>query len=91
VGNNRLSVARPCAFLFDGGIDGLPNPQLPFFTSAVLTALSQADPQGRTLAQVRVGVPSLARFAERTRAVRRNESSSGRTISHDKDAYKYVV
>jgi hypothetical protein len=91
VGIDRSDIARPYAFLFDGSIDGLPNPQLPFFTAAVLTALSQADPQGRTLAQVRVGVPSLTRFAERTTAVRGTESSSGRTISHDTDSYKYVV
>jgi hypothetical protein len=91
VGIDRPDIVAPYAFLFDGSIDGLPNPQLPFFTAAVLTALSQADPRGRTLAQVRVGVPSLTRFAHRTSAVRGTESSSGRTISHDNDAYRYVA
>lgn len=79
------------AFLFDGSADGLPDPQLPFFTAAILEALSRADPNGRTRAQLRVGLPSLSSFAERTSAVRGTTSGSGRTVSHDRDIYKYVV
>jgi hypothetical protein len=40
---------------------------------------------------MRLGVPSLTRFAERMSAVRSTENSSGRTVSHDNDAYKYVI
>lgn len=83
--------AQAYAFLFDGSVDGLPDPQLPFFTSAVLNALSRADPQGQTYTQVRVGLPSLTAFAERMSAVRGTKGGSGRTVSHDTDVYKYVV
>ena len=83
-------AARAYAFLFDGSVAGLPDPQLPFFTAALLSALSRADRQGRSHAQVRVGLPSLTRFAERTTAVSGTSNSSGRTISHDIDIYKKI-
>lgn len=89
--NDGPDGARAYAFLFDGSIEGLPDPQLRFFTATVLEAVSRADPQGVTKAQVRVGLPSLTAFAERTSAVRGTKSGSGRTVSHDKDVYKYVV
>ncbi|WID96998.1 hypothetical protein QO058_01555 [Bosea vestrisii] len=91
MGIDEQNSAGPYAFLFDGSIDGLPDPQLPFFTAAVLAALSNADPAGRTRAQIRVGMPLLSKFAERTSAVRGFVRGSGRTLSHDKDVYKYTI
>lgn len=84
-------LVRPYAFLFDGSLDGLPDPQLPFFTAALLAALSEADSQGRTNAQLRVGLPSLTAFAEQTSAVRGFKNGSGRTVSHNNNVYRYVV
>lgn len=84
-------TASAYAFLFDGSVKGLPEPQLPFFTAAVFSAVSRADPQGQTSSQFRIGLPSLTGFAERTTAVRGTAKSSGRTVSHDIDTYKYVV
>lgn len=88
-----IRVQRPPAyvFLFDGSVDGLPDPQLPFFTEAVLTALSRADSNGRTQSRLMTGLPMLDSLATRLTAVRGSESSSGRTESHDLDTYKYVV
>lgn len=80
-----------CAFLFDGSVEGLPDPQLAYFTSEVLAALGTADPSGRTRSQFRVGLPTLSGFAERTTGVHGFERGSGRTVSHDKDIYKYVI
>lgn len=82
---------KPYAFLFDGSTKGLPSSPLPMFTAAVLAALSRADPQGRTYAEMRVGLPMLHQFADRTTAVHGTARGSGRTISHDVDVYKYVV
>ena len=78
-------------FLFDGSVDGLPEPQLPFFTAAVFNAVSAADPRGTIRAQFRLGLPSLLGFAERTTAVHGTEKSSGRTVSRDLDTYKLVI
>ena len=79
------------AFLFDGGADGLPEPQLPFFTAAVFNAVAVADPSGTIRSQFRLGLPSLLGFSERTTAVHGNEKSSGRTVSRDLDTYKLVI
>lgn len=88
---NKLRTKRACAFLFDGSVEGLPDPQLAYFTSEVLTALGVADPSGRTRSQFRVGLPTLSEFAERTTGVHSFERGSGRTVSHDKEIYKYVI
>ncbi|MCZ8186209.1 MAG: hypothetical protein O9308_07505 [Beijerinckiaceae bacterium] len=87
--NQRPTSA--CAFLFDGSFEGLPDPQLAYFTSEVLAALGAADPLGGTRSQFRVGVPTLSGFAERTTGVHGFKDGSGRTVSHDKDIYKYVI
>ena len=91
MGSEESRAAGPCAFLFDGNTDGVPAPQLSQFIAAVLAALSEVDPQGRTHSQMRIGVPSLSKFAERMTAVRGFATGSGRTISHDVDTYKYAV
>lgn len=83
--------AEPCAFLFDNSVEGVPEPQLAWFTGQVLDALSEADPEGRTCCQVRVGLPMLPAAAERTTAVRAYRRGGGRTLSHDVDTYKYLV
>ncbi|MEO9826335.1 MAG: DUF6883 domain-containing protein [Paracoccaceae bacterium] len=85
------AVTSSCAFLFDGSADGLPEPQLPFFTAAVFDAVSVADPRGTIRTQLRLGLPSLLGFAERTTAVHGNEKSSGQTVSRDLDTYKLVI
>jgi hypothetical protein len=72
-------------------VDGLPEPQLPFFTAAVFTAVSTADPCGTIRAQFRLGLPSLLGFTERTTAVHSTEKGSGRTVSRDLDTYKLVI
>lgn len=79
------------AFLFDGSVAGLPEPQLPFFTAAVFAAVSGADPGGTVRSQFRLGLPSLLGFAERTTAVQGTEKGSGRTVSRDIDTYKLVI
>lgn len=79
------------AFLFDGSVDGLPEPQLPMFTAAVFDAVSSVDWRGTVRAQFRLGLPSLLGFAERTTAVHGTEKGSGRTVSRDLDTYKLVV
>ncbi|TPG39840.1 hypothetical protein EAH79_14255 [Sphingomonas koreensis] len=79
------------AFLFDGSLDGLPEPQLPFFTAAVFDAVSEADPAGSVSAQFRLGLPSLLGFSERTTAVHGTIKSSGRTVSRDLDTYKLII
>ncbi len=87
------SMHQRCAyaFLFDGSVEGLPSPQLAYFTGEVLTALSVADPCGRTRSQFRVGMPMLSKFAERTTGVHGFERGSGRTVSHNMDVFTYVV
>jgi len=87
---------QPCptsayAFLFDGSVEGLPYPQLAYFTSEVLSALGTADSLGRTRSQLRVGMPTLSVFAERTTGVHGSERGSGWEVSHSKDIYKYVI
>lgn len=89
--SDQMRAASAYAFLFDGSIEGLPDPQLAYFTSEVLSALGAADPSGRTRSQFRVGMPTLSGFAERTTGVHGFERGSGRTVSHDKDIYKYVI
>jgi hypothetical protein len=84
-------VTSAYAFLFDGSVDGLPEPQLPMFTAAVFEAVSSADPRGAIRAQFRLGLPSLLGFAERTTAVHGTEKGSGRTVSRDIDTYKLVI
>lgn len=79
------------AFLFDGSADGLPNSPLEDFVAAVFGAVSRADPVGSVRTQVRAGLPSLLRFADRTTAVHGTKSGSGRTVSSDLDLYKYVI
>lgn len=79
------------AFLFDGSVDGLPEPQLPMFTAAVLNAVSSADPRGTISTQFRLGLPSLLGFTERTTAVHGTKKGSGRTVSRDLDTYKLVI
>lgn len=79
------------AFLFDGSSDGLPKPQLPFFTAAVFATVAAADPSGTIRAQFRLGLPSLTEFAERTTAVHGTEKGSGRTVSHESDTYRLVI
>ena len=79
------------AFLLDGTAEGLPDPALSYLTKEVLQALGNADPAGRTRTQVRLGIPSLSDFAERTTGVQGSAKSTGRTVSHDKDVYKYVI
>lgn len=88
---NQTRATRAYAFLFDGSIEGLPDPQLAYFTSEVLSALGAADPSGRTRSQFRVGMPTLSGFAERTTGIHGFERGSGWTVSHDKDIYKYVI
>src|SRR5437870_1177577 len=90
-GPEETTVARPYAFLFDASADDVPKTALPFFSAAVLSALSEADPDGATRSQFRNGLPSLGQFAARTTAVHAAERSTGRTISYDMDTYKYVV
>jgi hypothetical protein len=84
-------VARPYAFLFDASVDKVPEPALPFFSAAVLAALSSADPDGITRSQFRNGLSSLSGFATRTTGVHAAKQSTGRTVSYDMDTYKYVV
>ncbi|MCZ8195859.1 MAG: hypothetical protein O9253_02190 [Aquidulcibacter sp.] len=86
-------VEQNCAyaFLFNGNAEGVPIPALSFFTGEVLSALGQADPLGQTISQIRVGMPLLSDFAERTTGVRGSKGGTGRTISHSKDIYKYVI
>jgi hypothetical protein len=80
-----------CAFLFDSSVDGLTDPPLQFFVSAVLDALGVADPTGRTRSRFMTGLPMLHSLATRTTAVHAAGRSSGHTESHDLDTYKYVV
>lgn len=80
-----------CAFLFDSSVDGLTDPPLQFFVSAVLDALGVADPTGRTRSRFMTGLPMLHSLATRTTAVHAAGRSSGHTESHDRDTYKYVV
>lgn len=82
------ALLRPCAFLFDSAAEGMPNPALPFFSAAVLGALSAADPDGATQSQFRNGLSSLADFAALTTAVHAADRSTGRTVSYDMDTYK---
>jgi hypothetical protein len=79
------------AFLFDGAAKGVGDPPLAYFTGKVLGALSKADPGGKTRCQVRVGLPMLPQLSERTTAVQSQGLSSGRTVSHDMDTYKFVI
>jgi uncharacterized protein DUF6883 len=88
---DESAVVRPYAFLFDASADGVPEPALPFFSAAVLAALSKADPDGTTRSQFRNGLSSLSRFSERTTGVHAAERSTGRTVSYDMDTYKYVI
>jgi hypothetical protein len=85
------AAARAYAFLIDASADGVSEPALQFFSAAVLTALSSADPDGTTRSQFRNGLPSLSDFAARTTGVHAAERSTGRTVSYDMDTYKYVV
>jgi hypothetical protein len=80
-----------CAFLFDNSTDGVPDPQLAFFTSMVLAALAEVDPDGVTHSQLKVGLPMLPGFATRTTEVHGHASGSGHTESHDVDTYKYII
>ena len=89
--SDEVSRRRAYAFLFDGSVEGLPDPQLAYFTGEVLSALGSVDPSGRTHSQFRVGMPILSSFSQRTTGVRRFEQGIGRTVSHDTDTYKYVI
>jgi hypothetical protein len=89
--SGERSQTRAYAFLLDGSAAGLPDPQLAYFTGEVLAALGKADPTGRTRSQIRVGMPMLPRFAERTSGVHGFARGTGHTISHDKETYKYVI
>jgi hypothetical protein len=84
-------ASRAYAFLFDGGAEGVSEPPLSFFAAAVLRSLSSADPTGRTISQLRIGLPMLPEFANRITGVHRSKRGGGRTISHDIDTYKYVL
>ncbi|MBN8871785.1 MAG: hypothetical protein J0H67_03015, partial [Rhodospirillales bacterium] len=86
-----LDRMRACAFLFDGSAAGVSELPLSFFTERLLGALAEADPQGETSTQVRVGRPLLASFAQRTTGVRKTSHGGGWTTSHDISAYKYAV
>jgi hypothetical protein len=80
-----------CAFLFDNSAKGIEESQLAFFTKAVLGALSTVDPGGKTSCQLRVGLPMLPNLARQTTAVQANDRSSGRTVSHIADTYKFII
>lgn len=86
-----IPPSEPCAFLFDNSADGVPEPQLAWFTGQVLDALGAEDPAGRTRCQLRVGLPMLPAAAERTTAVSARPKGGGRTVSHDVDTYKYLI
>lgn len=91
MGSFISGIGRPCAFIFNGSVNSLSKPQLSFIVKAVLSALSQADPQGRTHAQMRLGIPILEIFAQKLTAIHCNKGGVRRTISCDKDVYKYVI
>ena len=91
--NNYIPEAQqhPYLFLFDGYAEGVQEPALSTFTSALLGAISRADPSGELVADLRGGLPGLENFAGKTSAVSSGPHQSGSTISYDMSVYKTVL
>ena len=81
----------PCLFLFDGYAEGVKEPALSTFTSALLAALSCADPLGITTAELRGGLPMLSEFAAQISEVSAEARSSSHTQTHDMALYRLLL
>jgi len=78
-------------FLLDSAVDGVPDHALNYFTGALLSAISAADPQGTIVVQVCGGLPMISGFAEKMTSVHQEGRGSGHTISYDMEVYKTLI
>ncbi|MCJ2187883.1 DUF6883 domain-containing protein [Novosphingobium beihaiensis] len=69
----------------------MKEPALSTFTSALLGAVSTADPSGTLIAELRGGLPSLSDFAAQISEVSSEPRRTSYTQSHDMDVYKLLL
>jgi hypothetical protein len=87
----RGHLKRPYLFLFDSGTKGVKEPALSTFTGALLDALSTADPDGETIADLRGGLPILSDLVAQISEVFVAPNRSGHTQTHDMPLFRLLL
>lgn len=88
---STIKHKTPCLFLFDGAAEGVRRPALSMFTSALLRAISGADPNGSLVAELRGGLPQLSEFAAKISDVSSGLNRSGYTQTYDMRLYRLLL